>query len=169
MEPHETRSLHGGHRSPFEHGLGPAQRLLRRLEEEDVAARQILAAGRQHRGRAQQGGHVHVVAAGVHDALHLRVDGPSLVLLHRQPVDVAPQHDAAARPAALHGEDATGLRGPEHLLHPERRHMGADQRRRLVLGEGQLGPAVQRAPHVDHVVEHGVRWCHPDQVAHVIG
>ena len=97
VEPDEARALHGGERAALEHRLGAAQRLLGRLEEEDVAAREVLAPRRQQRGRAEQGGHVHVVAAGVHDALDLGVDGARLVLLHRQAVDVAPQDDAAAR------------------------------------------------------------------------
>ena len=49
-----------------------------------------------------------------------------------------------------------GLGGAQRLGDPERRHVVADHRRRLVLGEGQLGPAVQGAPQVDHVVEDGV-------------
>ncbi len=165
VEPDQARPLHGGQRPAFEHRLGPAQRLLGRLEEEDVAARQVLAAGRQQRGRAEQGGHVDVVAAGVHDALDLGVDRAGLVLLYGQAVDVAPQHDAAPGPAALHGEDAARLGGAQRLGDAERRHVVADQGRRLVLGEGQLGPAVQRAPLVDHVVEHGVGRGRAEQVA----
>ena len=37
VEPDEARALHGGECAAFEHRLRPAQRLLRRLEEEDVA------------------------------------------------------------------------------------------------------------------------------------
>ena len=38
----------------------------------------------------------------------------------------------------------------------ERRHVVADERGRLVFGEGQLGPAVHCAAAVDHVVEDSV-------------
>ena len=110
-----------------------------------------------------------VVAAGVHDAFDFGVDGAGLVLLHRQAVDVAPQDDAAPGPPALHGEDATGLGGPQRLGDAERRHVVADQRGRLVFGEGQLGPAVQRAPQVDHVVEDGVGRGRAERVGHVTG
>ena len=109
---------------------------------------------------------MHVVPAGVHHAVHLGVDGPVGVLLHGQPVDVAPHHDRPARPAAVHGEDPTRLGSPDGLVDAQRLHAVADHPRRDVLLQRQLRAAVQGAAHVDHVVEDGVPGDRSEQVAH---
>jgi hypothetical protein len=93
------------------------------------------------------------------------MDGARLVLLDRQAVDVAPEHDAASGPASVEGEDPAGVGGPQRLGDAERCHVVANHRRRLVFGEGQLRAAMQGAPLVDHVVEDGIGGGRSEQVA----
>ena len=69
-------------------------------------------------------------------------------------------------PPAIHGEDPAGLGDPQRLVDAERGHVVADQRRRGVLVEGQLGPAVDGAPQVDHLVEDGVDRGRAEGLAH---
>ena len=84
-----------------------------------------------------------------------------------QRVDVGPQDDGAPGPAAVEGEDASGLGGPQQLRDTQAAHVVADQLGRGHLGEAQLGLAVHRPAQIDHLVEDAVGRGRPEEVAHV--
>ena len=99
----------------------------------------------QLRRRAEQHRRVPVVPARVHRAGPLGGELHAALLVDRQRVDVRAQRDRRPRPSGLQPREDAGLGRPldgqpealEPLGHPGRR---------LVLGEADLGIAVQMAP-----------------------
>jgi hypothetical protein len=127
--------------------------LLGGLEDEHQRAAPGPRPHGQLRGRAEQAGDVHVVAARMHDR-HVRAVGvlrpdrrrvvKAGLLVHGQRVHVGPQQHGRPGPA---GEDAdhagtadAGRRAVPQLLQPRR-----DDRGGPVLGERELGMSVQVA------------------------
>jgi hypothetical protein len=100
------RQLAAGQEQPFvDHRLRSAGALLRGLEHEDDRPRQLIAyAGEQVSGAGQEGD-VHVVAAGVHDAVDLRRVVQPGQLLHGQRIHIAPQQHGRSGPAAAQDGD----------------------------------------------------------------
>ena len=94
-------------RTVLDHRLGAARRFLRRLKDEfDVAGEGFAVLGQQHR-RADGGGDVDVMAAGVHFAGSFGFIGDVVQFLDRQGVDVgADRHGFAGLAAAQQGDDA---------------------------------------------------------------
>ena len=88
-------SASGGHvEEPFvEHEAGPVVALLARLEHEQHPPGELVAAGGEQLGRADQHRRVGVVAAGVHRVVDGGREVEARVLGHRQGVHVAPQED----------------------------------------------------------------------------
>ena len=84
--------------------------LLGRLEDElHLAAGQLILHVTEDLGRAQEHGHVVVMAAGVHDAVVLGGKGQAGALLHGQGVDVGTEHDGLAGAAGVQRGDETGV------------------------------------------------------------
>ena len=107
-----------------EHHAGPGPDLLGRLtDEHQRPAPAVLQAG-QRAGRADPAGHVHVVAAGVHDAdlvagLVAGADGagvgPAGLFRHRQGVQVGADQDGRAGAVFEDGDDAVAADVGRHL------------------------------------------------------
>ncbi|MDQ0710273.1 hypothetical protein QFZ52_002925 [Arthrobacter woluwensis] len=110
-----------------EHLCGAASGLLGGLEDRDERARPLLAGPGQQFGRPEQAGHVHIVAAGVHDGdvVAVRIGpagGAGVVeaglLLDGQAVHVRAQQHGGADAVGQDADDA----GPAHAL----RHLEAE-------------------------------------------
>ena len=130
---------------------GPAAAFLGRLEHGDDRASPGVAVTGEIPQRSDEVRHVHVVAAGVHDAhdrpacighLHLRGVVEPRLLDHRQRVHVGPQQQRRAVAVLQHAHDAVAADVLGHLQ-PEsphlRRHLGGG----LLLFVRQLGRLVQ--------------------------
>ena len=126
-----------------DHAPGPAQCFLGRLEDERVPPRERRAPRRQDLGDTEHGRGVGVVAAGVHDAVGLRGHDVSAALGDREGVDVCAEQDRRTGSSALEHGDRAGLGRTGPRLEPERLEPGADDVGRAVLGEAQLGVAVE--------------------------
>ena len=102
-------------------------------------------------GRAQQHGHVAVVAAGVHGAGNLRAIGRLADLLHRQAVQVGPERDRP-RPAtaAQRAHDTGAGQAPMHV-DAEAREQSRHALRGAVLLERDLGMGMQVVPPRGHL------------------
>ena len=109
----------------LQHGQRPAAAFLARLEDEVDGAGEVAGAG-EILGRAEQGGGMPVMAAGMHLARHRGAERQVRHLLHRQRVHVRPQADrAVAAPVAQHADHA----GPADVamdLDPPLRQLGGD-------------------------------------------
>lgn len=98
-----------------DHGAGAEDPLLGRLGDQDQGAGPVGLARRQLAGRADQGGDVHVVAAGVHDGLlgPVGIDltggrgvGQAGVFQQRKAVHVGADHDGGPVAVLQHRDDA---------------------------------------------------------------
>ena len=76
--------------------LGALQDLFCRLDEEIDGAGELIFHLAQDLGSTHIDGAVHIVAAGVHHAGHLAAGRHVLILLNRQRVDIAAEHDRGA-------------------------------------------------------------------------
>ncbi len=100
----------------------------------------------QHLRRAEQHRRVGVVAAGVHDALHLAAEGQVVRLVDGESVHVGAQRDDAPRAAATENPHDAGLRhGVAHLEAEVAQTLGHEPARAL-LAVGELGVGVKVAP-----------------------
>jgi hypothetical protein len=127
--------------------------LLTRLEHEQHAPGDLAGASRQQARRAHQHRGVRVVAARVHRVAHLRRELEARVLGHRQRVHVAAEQHRRPRLATRqHGGDAAG-----GLVQRDVQRQSLDRLEHDVARDRQvvphLGPLVQRAPQLRHVVE----------------
>ncbi|GAB3946089.1 hypothetical protein GCM10027614_39000 [Micromonospora vulcania] len=121
------------------------QDLLGRLEDEPDPAVQLAEVGElgQQHADAEQDRGVHVVAAGVADALHRGPVGHVLGVVERQRVDVGAQrHDRAVGTAVDVADHAVAL-GQQPWVQPGQREFPGDQGGRLELRAGQLGVRVE--------------------------
>ena len=142
-----------------DHIRGALKDLLRRLELQLDGAFQFLFVGFEQLGCTQHHGCVHVVAAAVHPAGHLRGKVHAGLLLNGQSVHVAAQQNGLARLfAARQHKDAclaAVLRGVTHLS-----ECLLDQRSGLGQVEAYLRVPVQGAPPVLQLgFQHG-GFCH---------
>ena len=108
--------------------------------------------GLEDAGGAQQHGGVAVVAAGVHDTGVLAAVGLAGVFLDGQGIDVRPEHQGLAGPAALDGAHTAGdalegLDGNAHLL-----QLGDDKAGGLHLVLAHLGVGVEPAAGLNDVL-----------------
>ena len=133
----------------LQHGLRPADRLLRRLADEHQGPAPAVLEPDQGRRRPDPGGHVDVVAAGVgHEGrpavplgLDVRGVGQARLLLDRQGVELGAHHDHRPGPVAVDGDHA----GPADVLghlEAQRPHLAGEQRRGARLVHGELGVGV---------------------------
>ncbi len=138
------------HNAIRDHALRTDEELLCRLEAEPDRARQVVHLG-QHGGSTDQGAHVGVVTAGVHDT---RGDGGVVKpgsLLYRDAIHVGADEDHRARPCALKIGDDTGSADSSSDPEPEYLHPLADDGGRPFLGECELGVLVQIAPQPNEI------------------
>ena len=103
-----------GEEAVGDHGPGAAHGLLRGLGHQDQGPAPAVLQAAQDRGGAGQGGHVEVVAAGVHDAGYLAGVGQSCLLLHGQRVQFRAE------------EQGRALAVPQHAHHAGAAHAGGD-------------------------------------------
>ena len=144
-------SASGGHvEEPLvEHEAGPVVALLARLEHEQHPPGQLVTAGGEQLGRADQHRRVGVVPAGVHRVVDGRREVEAGVLVHRQGVHVAPQQDrrAGAGAGEQGGDPARGL------VDGDVEGQALERGQHLLLGDGQvvadLRPAVQAPAQLD--------------------
>jgi hypothetical protein len=99
---------------------------------------------------------VGVVATGVHLAVDGGVERECGPLLDRQGIDVPPEQHGPPRTPALEDRDRTRLGRAGTHVESGRVQSIADDARRAVLRERELGMGVEVAPEVDDVVEGGV-------------
>jgi hypothetical protein len=100
--------VHAVQRPILDHGFGAAEDFLGRLEQQADAACHVGRKAFQCRGNAQQGGGVHVVAAGMHDAGVFTCEGEARPLFDRQRIHVTADGEYRAGPTALDGADHAG-------------------------------------------------------------
>ena len=130
---------------------GAVADLLALLEAEvDLAGELLLVLGEDPGGAEQHGG-VGVVAAGVHAAVNLRLEGHIGLLMHRQGIDVPAHGDGLARAAGVDQADHIGL-GDPHIGDPHLVQLLADAPAGPDLLVGELRMAVELMAQVDHIV-----------------
>jgi hypothetical protein len=120
------------------------------LEEEDDGAGQASLERSQHLDRPEQDRRVRVVAAGVHDALHLALEREVVRLLDRQSVDVGPEGDDRSRLPAAEDPDDTRLRHRVAHLEPVGAQPLRDEPARALLAVAELRVGVQSPAHGHH-------------------
>ncbi len=124
--------------------------LLGRLEDQPDPARQRVGVGGEGQPGAQHHRGVHVVAAGVADAVVARAVGHVLLVLQRQRVDVRAQADDDVALAELADQAGPAL---QHLGRQPRVHEPVDQQPgRPPLLTAQLGVGVHVAAEGDQVL-----------------
>ena len=136
-----VRPRDSGGQAVVEHCPGPRRCLLRRLEQDNVGATPSVPVAGKVPCRAEQGHHMQVVAAGVHDARDGGGEGRPGGLSNRQGIHVRPRQHAGTGAV---GEDAHDA-GPPEAPDVEAR---ADQvvrcgGGRFVFGEAQLRMPVE--------------------------
>ena len=104
------------HAAGGDHALGAALPFLVRLENKANRAAEIVAVAAEQHRRAEGGGDVHVVAAGVHDAGIFGREGRERRLLHGQGVHVRAQGDRRPGEASVERGDDAGI---EHTAGPQ--------------------------------------------------
>ena len=111
------------------------QDLLGRLEDQPDPAGQLAEVGElgQQHADAEQDRGVHVVAAGVADALHRRAVRHVLGVVQRQGVDVGAQRDDRAVRSPLMSQMTPLPLGSRRGLQPGQRQLPGDQGGRLEL------------------------------------
>ena len=148
---HEVRLGEALPQPGVDHRARSPDGLLRRLAHHDQRAAPSILALREERRRRHPGGHVHVVAAGVHDVdlLPRVVDrgdrarvGQAGLLFHRERVELGAQRDRRAGPVAQHSDHAGAAHAGRYLeaeLAQALRHLGGG----VHLVARQLGRLVQ--------------------------
>ena len=125
--------------------LRPAHRLLGGLEEEEHGSAPGVAGRGEAVGGAEQAGDVHVVAAGVHDALdrRWRTAGPVVSVTGR--ASMSARSSTVGPGAVAQDADDTGAADALDHVVAQVAQPGRDDAGRAVLLPGQLGMGVQVA------------------------
>ena len=134
-----------GQQAIGQHRLGAADRLLRRLGDEDQGAAPAVLQRDQRLGRADPGRHVDVVPAAVGDegrlaailALLVRGVGQAGLFLHRQGVELGAHHDHRSGAVAIDGDD-TGAADMLGHVEPIGAHLPGQHGGRSGLVEAEL-------------------------------
>src|SRR2546430_8226028 len=137
----------------LDHRLRAGEHFLRRLEDEDRRAWQLLAPRREDLGGGDRDRGVAVVPASVHDARRARGERRPESLCERQRVDVGAPRDRLARCVAAQDPDDARLRDAGLHLEPGGGETLRDDVRRALLRERQLGMAMEVAPQRHHALE----------------
>ena len=133
------------------HGPGAEDPLLRRLADQDQGAGPVGLARRHLAGGADQGGDVHIMAAGVHDRLfdpvgvqlaRRRGVGQARAFLQRQTIHVGADHDGGPVAVLQHRDHARAADAGRDLI-SQGRQLARQPRRGLDLLPRQFGIAVE--------------------------
>lgn len=142
-----------------DHGLGTLAQLLSGLEHGQDRPRPLVACPGEERHGAQQTRGVHVMPAGVHDALVRRGVGQSGPLGHGQRVEVGAQQHGRALTVHQPGHHT----GPPHALGDlvtQFPGTACDFRARAVFFEGKFGVSVRvLVQRLDILDQGGVQSC----------
>ena len=131
--------------------LCAAGHFLTGLEQELDLALELILLLEQDVSRAEQHGHVVIVAAGVHDALVLRSEVKAGAFLYRQSIDIRTQHDGAAGLTGVESCDQTGIVGEGLDLHTHLLKLCDESLGGLPLLEAELGMRVEVSPALDDI------------------
>ena len=131
--------------------LCAAGHFLTGLEQELDLALELVLLLKQDVSRAEQHGHVVIVAAGVHDALVLGSELKAGAFFDGQSIDIGTQHDGAAGPAGVESGDQAGVVGEGLDLHTHLLKLRDESLGGLPLLEAELGMRVEISPALDNI------------------
>ena len=131
--------------------LCAAGHFLTGLEQELDLALELILLLEQDMCRAEQHGHVVIVAAGMHDALVLGSEVKPSTLLDGQSVYIGAQHDGSAGLAGVKSGDQTGIVGEGLDLHTHLLKLCDESLGGLPLLEAELGMRVEVSPALDDI------------------
>ena len=120
-----------------------------RLKDQHDAAAQLLLHSNEHVRCTQQHRGVRVVSASVHSSFDFRREREPASFPYRQRVHIGPQRRHASRHTAVNAPDDASLRHTP-VRDSQRVKLSLDERRRLVLVETELRPAVNCSAQLDH-------------------